>query len=167
MLNNYNFTTLSNDEIIANSTFTPASPLILSSNQIDNMLNTRSRNTRNYLNSLRVLAQNMRVNSNESSDRLNINGSSRFNVSEGGFFNIPDLSFGPPMRPVDFMHESFVVPIIKFKKILTPYESEEEFKCPLTLESHKTGFILPCKHIFSDEILNWNKKTCPCCRAEY
>jgi hypothetical protein len=71
------------------------------------------------------------------------------------------------MRPDDFMHESFVVSSIKFKKILTPYESEEEFECPLTLKLHKIGYILPCNHIFSDEILNWNKNTCPCCRAKY
>ena len=41
------------------------------------------------------------------------------------------------------------------------------FYCPLTLKYHITGYILPCDHIFSDEILKWNKKTCPCCRAEY
>jgi hypothetical protein len=145
------------------------------------MLNTRSRNTRNYQNSLRVLTQNIRVNSNESSDRLNI--------PEGGFFNIPDTSFGPPMRPDDFMHESItvsnrtrinipetpeflnnvreIIQNLKSEKILTPYESKEEFECPLTLKLHKTGFILPCNHIFSDEILKWNKNTCPCCRAKY
>jgi hypothetical protein len=32
MSNNINFTILSNDEIIANSTFTPASPLIINLN---------------------------------------------------------------------------------------------------------------------------------------
>ena len=61
---------------------------------------------------------------------------------------------------------SIIVPNLK-KQILTPYESEEEFECPLTLKLHKNGYILPCKHIFSDEILKWNKKTCPCCRAKY
>jgi hypothetical protein len=58
------------------------------------------------------------------------------------------------------------VPVLKQQK-LTPYKSEEEFECPLTLKLHKTGYVLPCKHIFSNEILKWNKNTCPCCRAEY
>jgi hypothetical protein len=93
------------------------------------------------------------------------------------------------MRPDDFMHESItvsnrtrinipetpeflnnvreIIQNLKSEKILTPYESKEEFECPLTLKLHKTGFILPCNHIFSDEILKWNKNTCPCCRAKY
>lgn len=57
-------------------------------------------------------------------------------------------------------------PILK-QQILTPYESKEDFECPLTLKLHKNGYILPCNHIFSDEILKWTMKTCPCCRAKY
>ena len=74
-------------------------------------------------------------------------------------------------RPIDFMHNiSFNIPKIGIKHkniILCPYTSENEFECPITLKMHKEGFILPCKHIFSNEILKWTKNTCPCCRSKF
>lgn len=97
---------------------------------------------------------------------------SHFEVYEWGERPDPEDTPGYVLSPQELLSFRLFNLIIDNRKTnnsisFLPQKFEKEFECPISGELHKTGYVLPCGHKFSDEILKWSAKTCPYCRTPY